>query len=1795
MANTDNNIVDNAVAEAGAYDVIRKRLDEQGTTLKAQAQALNEARLAEFGGVQMEAIGRTRVRTENNCVARDIVQVGDSLIFGYNVFIGLKKETKIEDVFALLQLTENDDGFELTPADIANSFLSDTRFKGDFEELYRYYKEARLVKLTTKDGKLLAGFQVGERANDLRVFRWSLSPDGKEVNYIDNRGERDIQLPNQYDFEWIECTRDDFVHGKHPHVNVADKVFVETIGGDLTIKVEDNTEDGLGIYSEPVDEPNQSLDDAEVSYAIVGALVLLALKPYKENTTRYLVFNTLTEDVHRIDAIGQSCVQLPEDHGIIFPGGVYLQTGETKLFPDEVDGLQFKRTIRSPNGEDVLYVFYEPVEGRFALFSYNLITRGLQNPIYSNGYALRDDGKLVVFSAEHEPTRVHPMQVWQTSYISAEYASQQPESTTELGKIGNSELVRGVSDLYSIHSLIANKEVSMRHYDELNGAAKRVFDTHYWLENDSNEAIASTLRDVSATAELVIDEFEKVQSIQQQSLQALAETKKDQRTLLSKIATTTWETAEQFVATIAELRKQRGHIATIKTYRYIDVPELERLEQELVEHEEKLGEETVNFLGDESSLESYHERTNDYETSIETAQTNAQIKPVLDGIVETTAQLDLLSELITTLKIDDTTVRTRIVDTISEVYAKLNQTKARGTQKQKGLGSEEAIAQFSAQFKLFSQSITNALGVANTPEKCDEQLAKLLVQLEDLESQFSEFDQFLADIMEKREEIYESFEAHKQSLIEAQQRRAQTLADSADRILKSIEKRSLKLTDSDELNTYFASDALVMKTNELAEQLRELNAEVAADDIESRFKALKEQAIRSLRDKTDIYEDGGKVIKLGPKHKFSVNQQELDLTIIPRNEQLYFHLVGTDYYELVSNTTLAESQQYWAMSLESETPDVYRAEYLAYQVLEAAKREEGELSMSALQQAAKEPDTLVKLVRDFSTPLYKQGYQKGIHDYDATQILLALLPALKDADLLIYDPSARGIAQLFYGNLASVSDDATTLKNEWQQRAASAIQLRKLFADDQALSLLAKEIAKLLSDFIKQFSLNIKAQTAQRASLYLAEQLANSESNFIQSRYAADLCSQFERAIDNTSLQSFKSSLQNLDGQAGQQYSLASMWLAAVVQRKGLSELERYVPEAAANLIGGLTLSKNSAKLEQTAQELLGEHSRLQSQTLSFSVDEYLQRMHQHHTVTIPAYHHYLELRSQVMKKERAKLKLNSFKARPLSSFVRNRLVNESYLPIIGDNLAKQMGTVGDSKRTDLMGLLMMISPPGYGKTTLMEYVANRLGLIFMKINCPALGHDVTSLDPEQAPNSTARQELEKINLSFEMGNNVMLYLDDIQHTHPEFLQKYISLCDGTRRVEGVWRGETKTYDMRGKKFCVVMAGNPYTESGEVFKVPDMLANRADIYNLGDILGGMEEQFALSYIENSLTSNAVLAPLATRDMQDVYRLVKMAQGETVATTELSHQYSGAEINEIIAVLEKMFVIQRLILKVNQQYIASAAQDDRYRTEPPFKLQGSYRNMNKMGEKVSGVMNEAELIQLIDDHYLGESQLLTSGTEENLLKLGELRGTLDETQQTRWAQIKEDFARANALGGDEADSGTRIANQMMGIAENLNQLNQSLGAAQDANQAENNKDHERATQQHLAQSQQASELVSSLHAIAQSFKQQQTPAPVVEVVNQPSPQMVATLDVMANAIENSIKPLILSMEKKMDIDLRTLENITEIGHKIDTVKTSISKTSVAKGSSTKTTKKNTREDKPKKAPKDDKNSSDSKRF
>ena len=1627
--------------EQGSYDLIKRRLNNFGASLKTQIDDVNTQRINEFGSTDLQVKGRVRVRTEQNCTPRDIVIIGDKVIFAYNVFLGLKKETAISDVFSVQKLVEQDDHYEIEPYPETTRFLTDSRFIRDFEELYTYYKQTSLQHLYQQNGKLFALFQIGDKLSDVRVFRWEIHPDNT-INYIDNRGERDIQHAHDYDFEWLKTDRSNHIEGRHAHINIADQVFVETIGGSLTIKIENSTDTGEGIYQEAVDDKNQSLADSEVEYALVGDLVLLKILPYREKTWRYFIYNTRTQQVMRQDAIGSACVTLPEDHGIIFPGGYYLQSGQARSFEEQIEDLEFHRHIKSPNGEDVLYVFYEPSEGRYALFAYNIIDKNLQNPIYCHGYAIYNDGITLTFKADKDQAeRVHPIQIWQSPFVSAEFAANAPPLTSFFGKIGNPDLVRGISDLYSVCKAISEQSPTLFHYEDLIALSRNIFDRYHWLNESEFAKIAQNLHSINETAEQVLDEFEKVTEIQNKAKQALVDINKQYTDVTREVRPDSFKVAPQFVQGIDALKMLKGQVISLEDIKYIDIAALNNLQSEIDTRLVEVSQATAAFLQQDSALAPYHEKLKELEELSSKSESVSELKTYIAQLDAQSVELDLLNHTMLDLDIDDSRVRTQILEDISAVYALVNRAKASIEIRQKSLGSVEAKAEFAARFKLFSQSITNALNNAKTPEACDEQLSRLLIQLEELESQFSDFDEYLTEIIAKRDDVYESFEAHKQSLIDTRQRRALNLANAAERILQGVNRRAQSFTELDALNTYFAADPMISKLRALTSELKELGDEIRADDIQSKLKASKDQGIRSLRDKQDIFTDGGNTVSIG-KHAFSVNKQLLDLTLLPRDEQLMLHLTGTDYFEPITDEkslqTLQQSRHLWQQTLVSESEVVYRGEYLAAQILLACENSEHSLTFAQLEQAQRDKQ-LLQLVQKFAEPRYQEGYEKGIHDHDAWAIIDTLLTQKNSLDLLIYPASCRIIAQLFSAQLSSAQ------LNEYFHQASNAILMDKHFAATSFISTLTAQLSEQINVFLTQVS-KLSARFADLSSdlaaAYLVQQLAQQKTAeqqlFIVSQQAKNLAEQFSSDAKAKGYSNELAQACENVKQTDERALLFLSWLNAYCMQN--PKVSAMVQAEAANYLHlSATTTLKYTVLDVTpntqVERLMGQHKRVQEQTLHVDYAEFYARTRKYITEQVPAFEQYHALRSDILAAQKERLQLEEFKARPLSSFVRNQLINKVYFPIIGDNLAKQIGSAGKNKRTDLMGMLLLISPPGYGKTTLVEYVANRLGLTFVKVNCPSIGHDQVSLDPAQAINATAEKEIAKINQSFEMGNNVMLYLDDIQHTNPEFLQKFISLCDGSRRIDGVWNGKSKTYDLRGKKFAVVMAGNPYTESGESFKIPDMLANRADIYNLGDTLAGCEQEFAMSFIENALTSNAVLAPLANRNMEDLYKLVRMCQGEDISLNELEHGYSQAEVNEIKAVLIRLITIRNTVLKVNAQYIASAAQDNNYRTEPPFKLQGSYRNMNKMAEKVVAAMNDEELENLICDHYRGEAQTLSKGSEENLLKLGELRGTLSAEQQQRFSQIKGDFVRLNKLDG--AGSPVMMAVEQMGY------LHQSL--------------------------------------------------------------------------------------------------------------------------------------------------------
>ena len=979
-------------APGGAYEVLRQRLVTQATQLRDQAAALDAERKSVFGDSSLDVVGRLNVRTEHNCVARDLVQVGDQLLFGYNVFLGLKKETRIEDVFALYRLNEAEGGFDAEPQPIEGSFLAQPGFVQDFRELYTYYKHTRLLQLIRRETLLLAVFQLSERPDDLRVFRWDIGAGDREIRYRDNRGERDIVLPPPFDFAWQTTGRDDVVPGRHAHINILDTVFVETINGDLTVKIENNTEDGLGIYREPVNDQTQSIDDATIEYAQVGSLILLRITPYKEPNARHLVYNTLTRQVQRLDAIAEACVQLPEDHGIVFPGGCVLQNGDTKLFDQDMAGMRFRRTIRSPNGEDVLYVFYEPDAGAFALFVYNLIQRQLRSPLLSHGYARYDDGRIVLFSADSaEPTRVHPMQVWRTPFCSDEFAAGAPRQGGWIAKVGNAEIVRALSTLNSLSREAESEQVSSARYARLVEETRRLFDHHHWLAQPAMQAMADTLRALVGTGEAVLGEFAKVEGLQRAAERSLAETRTRFEAVRAKARPERFEKIEDYVAALAEVDAMRGHVLSVREQRYIDVAACDSMRKTLDELSTALGAATFEYLGSSEALAPLRDQVGAHEHSGLATTTAREGKAEIEACRALAAELDVLSAVIANLSTDDAPRQTRIVGEVGEIYAALNQTRARISRHVESLGGEEATAQFAAQFQLFGQTVQHALGAANDPERCDAELSRVLVQLEEIESRFGEHERFTQALLDKREEVLEAFESHRQALVDARQRKAAHLHEAAARILDGLPRRTARISEADALQAFFVSDPLILKLRDLIERLRGLGDAVRADDIDARVKAARDQAIRSQRDAAELFEDGGDTIKLGPRHRFSVNRQELDLTALPRGDTLCLHLIGTDYFEPIDDAELQALRAYWEQGFESESAELARAEYLAQRFLEAAERGEDGLTVEHVRTARLESGSLEPLLRRFAEPRYREGYERGVHDHDAARIAAALL------------------------------------------------------------------------------------------------------------------------------------------------------------------------------------------------------------------------------------------------------------------------------------------------------------------------------------------------------------------------------------------------------------------------------------------------------------------------------------------------------------------------------------------------------------------------------------------------------------------------------------------------------------------------------------------------------------------------------------------------------------------------------------------------------------------------------------
>ncbi|GGE95791.1 ATPase family associated with various cellular activities (AAA) [Chishuiella changwenlii] len=1588
--------------DAGAYEIIRKRLLTQKDILSERLLKLNEARKEVFNSSNFILNANQRITTENTCVARGIIAFDQLCIFGYNVHFGLRTDIQLSDVFSIYLFQEN----QFIPQNL--QLIDDQNFFTDFQNLYKYYRDSIFSKFRRTDNYLYMVFQTSKNAQDLKAFKW-LIKDGQLI-YQDDRSIHEVQKADQFDFEWTKTGLEDRRLGKFPHISILDKVFIEAIGGDITFKIEDNTDSGKGIYTEKVTNIDQQLDDAEYYYADLGNLITVRIKPFQEDFRSY-IFNVRTKEVVNVPALLDAAVLLPDNQGLIFSNGYYLQNGTYHLFDNNLENFQFFRRINSPNGEDFMYIFNQDETNTYILLSYNIIQQTVETPIICNGFTIFKDGHLIYFRTEEEATRHHQVQIWETPYV--EQLIENKEKTNHpLYKIGNKDIVKAMAESQEIIQLI-NKEDSYEGlYEDIVKKSNSLLDSYFWINSEDTFQLDIPLLDVKSIANTAIDEFAKVQVQKKFALESLEKTEEVINDIVFKINSSTYNQLDLLVEHLAEARKLQGRIIDLKSVRYIQLERVQALEEQLNQITVDLSEKTIAFLLLDEALIPYEEKVAEQKVLVENIQKAIDAKEIEEACLKIASELELLIDILNSLKIEDATQTTKIIEKISFIFALLNEVRAQLTRKISSLRSKESVAEFSAQMTLLEQSIVNFLELSTTEEKTEEYNTKLIVQLEELDSKFSDFEEFSIKIADKRDEIIKAFNTKREQIIEQKNKRTNSLEQIGLRVLKNIENKAASFSSKEDILAFYSSDLMIDKIRQLIQELKDLEDVSKAENLENLLKKSQEDTLRVLRDKTELFVDGENIIALGT-NKFAVNNQRLALTLLNRNNELFFHLTGTSFYQKVKNEEIYNYQAIWNQEFISENQLVYRAEFLVYQAILASDTKDFDAEL---------------FINQTIEQNYTEGYIKGVHNFDALRIYQEINKTAAKLDLLKFDKQTRITAQFFWNSL----DEKT--RDKLKALLNSAQFILKSFPNSKRFDNIIKELIEQYDKWITTWDKSIT--TSNKVAGYIFQTFTkyqtfsiNEEANLFKNNFISQL-------KDNRTIADFESLINDDNFSSIEKFYLVENWINSWLDENEDSKNSRnYVDEVAMIILfSEEKYHYNSGNTLLKIEDLKGNHTVISEGIYEHHYHDIMNKLEHFSTIDVPNFNAFKNLKDDISKNYEKELKIKEFEPKVLTSFVRNKLINEVYFPLIGNNLAKQLGAAGDNKRTARMGMLLLISPPGYGKTTLMEYLAKTMGLHFVKVNGPTIGHSITSIDPVEAKTSGEREELKKINLSFEMADNVMLYLDDIQHLSSEFLQKFISLADGQRKIDGIFDGESKTYDLRGKRFCIVMAGNPYTESGSKFQIPDMLANRADVYNLGDVIGDTETLFNLSLIENATSDNPYLDKIASKSLDDFYKLTNFVTENLEQLPNLEGNYLSQEIDDFVTVLKHVIKIRNIVVKVNQNYILSAAMQDDYRTEPPFKMQGSYRNMSKLVGRIVPMMNDKEIDDTILAHYESESQTLTADTESNLLKLKEIAGLITPQEKERWETIKATFFKNNKHGGLSKDD--KVFSQLVEFNENL---------------------------------------------------------------------------------------------------------------------------------------------------------------
>ena len=131
-------------------------------------------------------------------------------------------------------------------------------------------------------------------------------------------------------------------------------------------------------------------------------------------------------------------------------------------------------------------------------------------------------------------------------------------------------------------TLFKRRELS-KIYIDIVKESEQIIDRYFWIDKDEAFNLKEIVLRIKETSSFAIGEFEKLVRIKSSTKKQIAEVTNETKELLTSLNYGTYDSINEYVKALADIRKLRGKIVSLRDLRYTDTSVVDALEAEAKE------------------------------------------------------------------------------------------------------------------------------------------------------------------------------------------------------------------------------------------------------------------------------------------------------------------------------------------------------------------------------------------------------------------------------------------------------------------------------------------------------------------------------------------------------------------------------------------------------------------------------------------------------------------------------------------------------------------------------------------------------------------------------------------------------------------------------------------------------------------------------------------------------------------------------------------------------------------------------------------------------------------------------------------------------------------------------------------------------------------------------------------------------------------------------------------------------------------------------------------------------------